>query len=407
MPALSDPLRLLAGPRPLEHDLRGALRVAQRRAGDGLRVFVDATTDGLARAPVLPLDLGHPRAGVGREEDLLRMLRGPAEEIGEVDLPVTAGLGRARRSERQRRGNHKDESGYEPTCVLLGHQVAPRGGAPHFRFDRRQNRSRPLRKYTEAKLPQAVEASPVEAREVSTDRRRTAGLPIMAPFARSASPTLSARKSGSRCRISDPTSATSTIPQASASSRFEANTCLRRARGGEHSGKHGQAEATGRSRRLRAAAKSAWSGLSRPWARRVSNLRPLACEASALPLSYAPWCPRPRLLVSEDRAGAGIVRRGGGSAALSRRSPRHRSRCSRCCPAGRRCRWRCGRRFRPRRLAAVAALAADAAVAAATAVAAAAGGAAAAATAAVATAAAAIAAATAAAETLAFGQLTV
>lgn len=24
------------------------------------------------------------------------------------------------------------------------------------------------------------------------------------------------------------------------------------------------------------------------WARRVSNLRPLACEASALPLSYAP-----------------------------------------------------------------------------------------------------------------------
>src|SRR3954469_926703 len=28
---------------------------------------------------------------------------------------------------------------------------------------------------------------------------------------------------------------------------------------------------------------------SRQWARRVSNLRPLACEASALPLSYAPW----------------------------------------------------------------------------------------------------------------------
>jgi hypothetical protein len=27
------------------------------------------------------------------------------------------------------------------------------------------------------------------------------------------------------------------------------------------------------------------------WARRVSNLRPLACEASALPLSYAPWRP--------------------------------------------------------------------------------------------------------------------
>src|SRR3954467_9508029 len=25
------------------------------------------------------------------------------------------------------------------------------------------------------------------------------------------------------------------------------------------------------------------------WARRGSNLRPLACEASALPLSYAPW----------------------------------------------------------------------------------------------------------------------
>ena len=32
--------------------------------------------------------------------------------------------------------------------------------------------------------------------------------------------------------------------------------------------------------------------LGRPdflWARRVSNLRPLACEASALPLSYAPF----------------------------------------------------------------------------------------------------------------------
>ena len=28
--------------------------------------------------------------------------------------------------------------------------------------------------------------------------------------------------------------------------------------------------------------------LSDQWARRVSNLRPLACEASALPLSYAP-----------------------------------------------------------------------------------------------------------------------
>ena len=28
--------------------------------------------------------------------------------------------------------------------------------------------------------------------------------------------------------------------------------------------------------------------LTRKWARRVSNLRPLACEASALPLSYAP-----------------------------------------------------------------------------------------------------------------------
>ena len=25
------------------------------------------------------------------------------------------------------------------------------------------------------------------------------------------------------------------------------------------------------------------------WARLVSNQRPLACEASALPLSYAPW----------------------------------------------------------------------------------------------------------------------
>ena len=30
------------------------------------------------------------------------------------------------------------------------------------------------------------------------------------------------------------------------------------------------------------------AGASRGWARRVSNLRPLACEASALPLSYAP-----------------------------------------------------------------------------------------------------------------------
>jgi hypothetical protein len=29
-------------------------------------------------------------------------------------------------------------------------------------------------------------------------------------------------------------------------------------------------------------------GGSGGWARRVSNLRPLACEASALPLSYAP-----------------------------------------------------------------------------------------------------------------------
>src|ERR1700722_1815922 len=33
-----------------------------------------------------------------------------------------------------------------------------------------------------------------------------------------------------------------------------------------------------------------FAGTSR-WARRVSNLRPLACEASALPLSYAPWMP--------------------------------------------------------------------------------------------------------------------
>src|SRR5947209_9023734 len=30
-------------------------------------------------------------------------------------------------------------------------------------------------------------------------------------------------------------------------------------------------------------------GANPKWARRVSNLRPLACEASALPLSYAPW----------------------------------------------------------------------------------------------------------------------
>ena len=33
------------------------------------------------------------------------------------------------------------------------------------------------------------------------------------------------------------------------------------------------------------------------WARQVLNLRPLACEASALPLSYAPW--RSRLRVAK------------------------------------------------------------------------------------------------------------
>jgi hypothetical protein len=35
------------------------------------------------------------------------------------------------------------------------------------------------------------------------------------------------------------------------------------------------------------------NGLIKPnsWARLVSNQRPLACEASALPLSYAPWRP--------------------------------------------------------------------------------------------------------------------
>jgi hypothetical protein len=34
-----------------------------------------------------------------------------------------------------------------------------------------------------------------------------------------------------------------------------------------------------------------WLGCRRNggWTRRVSNLRPLACEASALPLSYASW----------------------------------------------------------------------------------------------------------------------
>ena len=31
------------------------------------------------------------------------------------------------------------------------------------------------------------------------------------------------------------------------------------------------------------------AGITRRWARLVSNQRPLACEASALPLSYAPW----------------------------------------------------------------------------------------------------------------------
>ena len=31
-----------------------------------------------------------------------------------------------------------------------------------------------------------------------------------------------------------------------------------------------------------------FAGINHRWARRVSNLRPLACEASALPLSYAP-----------------------------------------------------------------------------------------------------------------------
>src|SRR3954447_17413519 len=37
------------------------------------------------------------------------------------------------------------------------------------------------------------------------------------------------------------------------------------------------------------------------WARRVSNLRPLACEASALPLSYAPG------RGGESRRGLGIA----------------------------------------------------------------------------------------------------
>jgi hypothetical protein len=42
-------------------------------------------------------------------------------------------------------------------------------------------------------------------------------------------------------------------------------------------------------------------GLSE-WARLVSNQRPLACEASALPLSYAPWA-------GNDRRGIGAKRR--------------------------------------------------------------------------------------------------
>src|SRR5690242_13675239 len=45
-------------------------------------------------------------------------------------------------------------------------------------------------------------------------------------------------------------------------------------------------------RRTTPSSVTAWIGLCLiGWARRVSNLRPLACEASALPLSYAPWRP--------------------------------------------------------------------------------------------------------------------
>jgi hypothetical protein len=43
---------------------------------------------------------------------------------------------------------------------------------------------------------------------------------------------------------------------------------------------------------------------SGPWARLVSNQRPLACEASALPLSYAPPSAHskvPRVTVAAER----------------------------------------------------------------------------------------------------------
>src|SRR6516162_2260059 len=35
----------------------------------------------------------------------------------------------------------------------------------------------------------------------------------------------------------------------------------------------------------------AWTRTRNPWAQVGSNHRPLACKASALPLSYAPWAP--------------------------------------------------------------------------------------------------------------------
>ena len=54
---------------------------------------------------------------------------------------------------------------------------------------------------------------------------------------------------------------------------------------------HGTHSQRGTVRHHPGKAESPLCGPSVTWARRVSNLRPLACEASALPLSYAPgWC---------------------------------------------------------------------------------------------------------------------
>src|SRR3954471_9340147 len=77
----------------------------------------------------------------------------------------------------------------------------------------------------------------------------------------------------------------------------------------------------GGSQALRKEETAPWSGLRR-WARRVSNLRPLACEASALPLSYAPWVRapvyRPPVILSRHARGRCRRRRVGRSVDLQR-----------------------------------------------------------------------------------------